>query len=211
MSQSDRRDRTERRIVDAATTLFLRDGYAATSLSAVASLAGVAERTLYVRFASKVVLFQRVIQAGVVGDTDPAPLTERDWSIASMSAPTLDERIVAFAEGVSVMHERLGPLMSVNGEVEPSDPDVQRSAGRARADTLAFLDAFWRRAAEDGLLPDDCDLDWLIDTSATLAAAETRLLITRTLGWDRLRFRDWLLTTWPRLIVGSQSGPRAIG
>jgi AcrR family transcriptional regulator len=205
MSQSDRRDRTERRIVDAATTLFLRDGYAATSLAAVAALAGVSERTLYVRFASKVVLFQRVIQAGVVGDTDPVPLTARDWSIASMGAPTLEERIAAFAEGVSVMLERLGPLMSVNGEVEPSEPDVQESAGRARADTLAFLDAFWTRAAEDGLLPVDADVEWLISTSTVLASAETRLLITRTLEWDRIAFREWILVTWPRLIVGSRS------
>lgn len=204
MSQNDRRDRTERRIVLAATALFLRDGYAATSLAAVASHAGVSERTLYVRFSSKVALFQRVIQAGVVGDIDPTPLTERDWSIASMSAATLDERIAAFAEGVSVMHERLGPLMSINGEVEPSEPDVQRSAGRARADTLAFLDAFWRRAAEDGLVPEDCDLDWLVNTGTVLAAAETRLLISRTFGWNRLEFRDWILETWTRLIAGSR-------
>ncbi len=203
MSQGQRRDRTERRIVDAATRLFLRDGYANTSLAAVAAEAGVAERTLYVRFASKVVLFQRVIQAGVVGDIDPIPLPERDWSRASMSASTLEERILAFAEGVSDMHERLGPLMSVNGEVEPSEPSVQKSAGAARTDTLLFLRAFWECAARDGLLPSNVDVDWLVDTSTVLSAAETRLLITRTLGWDRDAFRDWILVTWPRLIAGA--------
>jgi AcrR family transcriptional regulator len=206
MSTGQRRDRTERRVVDAATRLFLRDGYAKTSLAAVAAEAGVAERTLYVRFASKVVLFQRVIQAGVVGDIYPVPLPERDWSRASMSAATLEDRIRAFAEGVSDMLERLGPLMSVNGEVEPSEPSVQESAGVARADTLLFLRAFWEGADRDGLLPPHVDVDWLVDTSTVLAAAETRLLITRTLGWDRDAFRDWILLTWPRLIAGA-SGP----
>lgn len=135
MAHTSRTRRTEQRIVAAATRLFLRDGYASTSLAAVAAAAGVSERTVYVRFGTKVALFQRVIQVGVVGDVDPVPLPERPWSIASMTAPTLDDRILAFADGVSDMHERLGPLMSVNGEVEPSERLVQESAGVARADT----------------------------------------------------------------------------
>lgn len=209
MTQAQRRSVTERRIVESATALFLRDGYAATSLAAVAEAAGVSERTVYVRFASKVELFQRVIQMGVVGDIDPTPLPQREWSRVSMSAPSLEERIAAFADGVSEMHERLGPLMSVNGEVEPSEPAVQKSAGTARTDTLAFLRAFWTCAARDGLIPDSCDLEWLIDTSAILAAAETRLLITRTVAWDREQFRDWICETWPRLIAGADRQPPA--
>jgi AcrR family transcriptional regulator len=46
------------RIVDAATLLFLRDGYGATSLEAVAAAAGVSKRTLYARFAGKAALLQ---------------------------------------------------------------------------------------------------------------------------------------------------------
>lgn len=207
MTQRDRRDRTERAIVEAATALFLEDGYARTTLAAVAKRAGVADRTVYLRFGSKVTLFQRVVEAGVVGDTDDTPLPQRPWSIRSFTAPTLDERIVAFAEGVSDMNERLGPLMAVNGELEASEPAVQQSAGRARADTFLFLGAFWESAARDGLLPDGCDLEWLISTSTVLAAAETRLLISRTLHWERGRFRDWLYETWWRLLSAAVVHP----
>jgi len=49
------------RILDAATTLFLRDGYGATSLDAVAGAAGVSKRTLYARFAGKAALLQVVV------------------------------------------------------------------------------------------------------------------------------------------------------
>jgi AcrR family transcriptional regulator len=49
------------RILDAATELFLRDGYGAASLEAVASAAGVSKRTLYARFAGKPALFQVVV------------------------------------------------------------------------------------------------------------------------------------------------------
>ncbi len=47
--------------MDAATALFLRDGYAATSLEAVASAAGVSKRTLYARFAGKSELLRVVV------------------------------------------------------------------------------------------------------------------------------------------------------
>jgi AcrR family transcriptional regulator len=49
------------RILDAAAALFLAEGYAATSIEAVALRAGVAKRTLYGRFGSKAELFQAVV------------------------------------------------------------------------------------------------------------------------------------------------------
>ena len=43
------------------------------------------------------------------------------------------------------------------------------------------------------------DLDWLIDTTTILAAAETYLLITRLTGWNLDTYQGWLATTFARL------------
>jgi TetR/AcrR family transcriptional repressor of mexJK operon len=48
-------------VLDAATDLFLRDGYGATSLESVAAAAGVSKRTLYARFSGKAALLQVVV------------------------------------------------------------------------------------------------------------------------------------------------------
>ena len=48
-------------MLDAATNLFLRDGYGTTSLEAVAAAAGVSKRTLYARFSGKAALLQMVV------------------------------------------------------------------------------------------------------------------------------------------------------
>jgi AcrR family transcriptional regulator len=48
-------------VLDAATDLFLRDGYGTTSLEAVAAAAGVSKRTLYARFPGKAALLQMVV------------------------------------------------------------------------------------------------------------------------------------------------------
>ena len=58
---------TEQRLVTSATTLFLRDGYVGTTLSAVSAHAGLAPRTLYLRFPTKGDLFRRVMDAAVAG------------------------------------------------------------------------------------------------------------------------------------------------
>jgi AcrR family transcriptional regulator len=50
------------RILDVATSAFLRDGYAATSIETVAVGAGVAKRTLYARWRDKPTLFRAVLE-----------------------------------------------------------------------------------------------------------------------------------------------------
>jgi len=48
-------------VIDAATRLFMEQGYGATSMDAVAKLAGVSKATLYAYFASKEALFDEII------------------------------------------------------------------------------------------------------------------------------------------------------
>ena len=55
-------------ILAAAEELFLREGYARTSMKAVAIQAGVSERTMYLAFSTKASLLRQVIQLAVQGD-----------------------------------------------------------------------------------------------------------------------------------------------
>ncbi|HXF77796.1 MAG TPA: TetR/AcrR family transcriptional regulator [Usitatibacter sp.] len=55
------------RILDAATQLFLAEGYGATSIEQVARLAGVSKRTFYSRFDDKEALFGAVLHRIVEG------------------------------------------------------------------------------------------------------------------------------------------------
>ena len=89
----------EERIVRAAHELFARNGYQATTLTAVADAAGVAHRTVYVRFGTKAALLKRVIDVALVGDLAPVDVVSREWYRAATTAPTLDERIAALAKG----------------------------------------------------------------------------------------------------------------
>jgi TetR/AcrR family transcriptional repressor of mexJK operon len=58
--------RTRAAVVDAARSLFLRQGYAGTTMAAIAAQAGLTKRTLYNNYADKDALFTQIV-AEVIG------------------------------------------------------------------------------------------------------------------------------------------------
>jgi AcrR family transcriptional regulator len=196
---------TEERILAAARTLFLRDGYAATTLAAVAVAARVGQRTVYVRFGTKAALLKRVVDVAVAGDTRPVEMTGRDWFQASLTAATLPERIQAYAHGVSGLMARAGALIAIAWQAEPAEP-VIAAAGRAgREATRDAVRLFCTRLRDDGLLPASCDVTWLADTASLVSQAQTWLLGRDTLGWSGDQYSQWLSTTLTRLITAAGS------
>ena len=189
----------EARIVQAAHELFTRDGYQQTTLTAVADAAGVAHRTVYVRFGTKAALLKRVIDVAIVGDFAPVAVVGREWYRTAISAPTLEERVAAMARGSTRLMVSAADLIAVAREAESSEP-LLKEAGRAgRAATRDSVRGFWASARDAGLLSDAADVEWLVETTSPLAQAETYLLMRETLRMTPRRYERWIATTWRRL------------
>src|SRR5438552_11937761 len=79
---SRRRDQaaaTRRDILEAAQRLFERQGYAATTMAAIAAEAGVALKTVYIAFEVKSGVLRALWNLLLRGDADAAPVAERAW------------------------------------------------------------------------------------------------------------------------------------
>lgn len=202
---SPRAEATEARIVEAASRLFVVSGYHGTTMSAVARAAGVSDRTVYVRFATKAELLKRAIDVAVVGDTQKVGLNQRDWAIAAMSAPTLEERLRADAFGSTALFVRLAPLVAVAGQVEAEEPVIAESADAGRRGTLAFQRQFWTNLRTDALMNPDSDLDWVIATAGLAGTSEVYLNMTRTTTWTREDYHQWRYRTW--WVLATTPGP----
>ena len=190
---------TEERIIAAATGLFLENGYVPTTLQAVAKRAEVAARTVYVRFGTKAALFKRVVDVAIVGDTQPVGVLGRHRAQAGMTAATAAERIAATAAIGRQIMQRTGALFAVAQQAAAVEPLIAEFWQQGREQSRQAQAMFWTRMADDGLLDPAIDLDWLIDTAALLAAAETYLLITRMTSWDLDTYQNWLAATFIRL------------
>lgn len=200
-SKSNRVDprirRTERAVITAARELFESQGYAATTMAQIAHRADCAERTLFLRFNTKAELLNRVTDDTLHGADQPAPARAalQARRARMLSGPTLHERLHAWADGAADALERTGGLFAVAREAEASEPVIAAAFDAARRDTLANGRRMWRSLADAGLLHPDVDVDWVADTTALLASADTYLLMKATLGWSRDQHATWLYRT----------------
>src|SRR5215470_11379112 len=144
--------RNEERILRAAHALFVRNGYQATTLTAVADAAGVAHRTVYVRFGTKAALLKRVIDMAIVGDLAPIDVVSRQWYRTATTAPALQERIAAFAEGSARLMASAADVIAVAQQAVPTEPLLAAAAQEGRVATRDAVRTFWERARDDGLL-----------------------------------------------------------
>jgi AcrR family transcriptional regulator len=154
-------------ILDAATTLFLRNGYLGTSMDEIAALARVSKQTVYKHFADKESLFSAIVGAAV--DAAGDPVLEDASGLADSDDLEADLRAFARGQLGRVMRPGLMQLRRlVIGEANRfpalGRAFYERGAGRSVA---ALAAAFERLAARGLLSADDPELaaahfNWLV-------------------------------------------------
>jgi len=78
--------RTRAAVVDAARTLFLRNGYAGTTMEDIAALAGLAKRTVYNNYPDKDALFDQIIQEVIAYAAEFARKVREEFSVGITAA-----------------------------------------------------------------------------------------------------------------------------
>src|SRR6186997_3204021 len=86
-------DATKRDILAAAQRLFERQGYAATTMAAIAADAGVALKTVYVTFETKSGLLRALWHLLLRGDEEDAPVAERQWYRGVLEEPDAERQL----------------------------------------------------------------------------------------------------------------------
>src|SRR5579863_7828028 len=84
-SRAEQRRRTEARILDAASRVFVADGYERTTIRAVAAAAGVDAGLVMHYFGSKQKLYRRVIDDAPVPEVSGTPAEAADQMLASLA------------------------------------------------------------------------------------------------------------------------------
>lgn len=186
---------TEAQLIAAAAVLFLDQGYVATTLTQIAVHAGVAARTVYVRFGTKAELFKRVVDRALVGDAEPVDVAHRPRAQAAMTASTLTERIAAFADLCVDIAGRAGALFEVAAQAEGLEPELADAAQEGRRATSELCRSFWDTAATDGLIMQDLHPEQLAIVTDVLLCADTIVHLRRTHGWSASAHRSLIVDT----------------
>ncbi|MBD3752664.1 MAG: TetR/AcrR family transcriptional regulator [Micrococcales bacterium] len=182
---------TRANIVDAAGRLFIRDGYVATSIKAIAAEAGVSVPTVHLngpKHALLIAAFERTF----AGDEGRHSLTERPALIEIMSEPDTDTAIARYVDFLIDANERSAGIVRAMLAAADSDDEVR----------TAYLDLEQRRHRDMTIAA-----GWFVDRGriradqVALAADVLGLLtgpdpwthFTVVRGWDVATYRVWLI------------------
>jgi AcrR family transcriptional regulator len=183
---------TRRRIAAAATELFLADGYALTPVRSVARAAGVAEKTVYLHFATKAALLKAVVETAIVGDDAPVPVAEREWFRAVVSEADLAEKLRKLVDGASLLVERTGTIFAMARGAAAVDQEAAALWAEGKQGHLADMTRVADSIQAAGLLPAGATLDWATQLLYILVGPETWQLTRVELGLDPAGYREWL-------------------
>lgn len=181
---------TRRAIIDSAGELFVANGYAATTIQAIAERAGVAVQTVYAVFGNKRELLRQLIESSVTGDDEPVPITERPEAQAVAAEPDPRRRAELDAALSRSIAERVAPIVRVVGEVAASDPELAALMEAVKAARREEMIASAKIVAgSDGLRVDD---EEAAATLYVLYSPQVADMLMRDYGWSPKRYEAWL-------------------
>jgi len=174
---------TRRRIVEAAAALFVREGYAATSIGAIAAEAQVAVPTVYASLRSKANLLRAVVDLTVRGDDDASPLAARAvWQEVERET---DPRgvIVAFAALHRSICQREAAVFAQIEAAAGGDPEATALLAEHDARRYETQRRLARLLRDRGQLKPGLKARPAADAIWTLASERTYLALVRDRGW----------------------------
>jgi TetR/AcrR family transcriptional regulator of autoinduction and epiphytic fitness len=170
----------------------VRDGYAATSISAVAQEAGVAVPTVYAGFRNKAGVLRAVVDLTVRGDDEEAPLASRaEWKeMEAQDDPR--EKLRRFAR----LHRRIGDReaavfaqleAAAGADLEATQMLAEHDARRYQTQSRLARDLRRRQALKPGMTAHEAaDAIW------TLASERTYLALVRDRKWEPEKYERWV-------------------
>lgn len=184
---------TRRAIVTAAAELFVEQGYAATTIDAIADRAGVGRKTVFSSVGGKGKLLKEAWDWVIAGDDDPIPMAERPAVRAIIAEPDPRRMVPMWVDMVVDVGSRAWPLQAVVLAAADVDADARALRDMIHRETLDGATAFVAQLAEAGALRADLSVDEGADVCWALINSRLVHLLAGSRGWGRDAYGDWLV------------------
>lgn len=198
------------RILDAARTRFLRDGYAATTVASIAADAGVSPQTVAKQFSNKPGLVRALFDVALTGDEEGGALEDRAGIVAIHDEPDPHRKLVLYGMALASMLPRTAPIqMLLRDSGDPALAEVWTSI---KAGRLAGMANLAENLSSGGHLRDGVDVDTACDVLWTFSSPEVFGLLVGERGWTTERYAEFLADSAAGVLLstsGSMTPPAA--
>lgn len=193
---------TRRRIRAAAQLLFLRDGYATTTMLSVAAEAGVAEKTVYLAYPSKSALLNEIIRVGVRGDDAEIPLNRRRSWATMLASESAAELLARLASGGTELMARAAAVLRLGEACATSDPQLAELRDHGHANIRSDMREVVAELEHRGVLAPSLQVDRAADILFAFVANESPYLrLVEECGWTDDQYTDLIRTLITSLLT----------
>ncbi|MDI9914181.1 TetR/AcrR family transcriptional regulator [Rhodococcus sp. IEGM 1379] len=182
--------RTRELIRDAGAALFVEKGYVGATAKDIASVAGVAPRTVFTAYpGGKLEIFEAALAHALDADLDTSDSGVR----AIASDPDDVRRLVSqiVEQGIGLL-ERAGTLMMVAVESSGADAEMRRLALETSEQSSVNAMSIAEGLAEHGLIRRDISVEKAAGVLAALVSPQLHQQLRSTSGWGIDDYRSWL-------------------
>ena len=184
--------RTWAAVVEAARTLFLDRGYAATTIEAISNLSDTPQPTVYRLFGSKLGILKAVLDVSIAGDDQAIAMADRPQVRALGSDPDPNNAVAGFAALLRELMARTAPVHRILEDAARSDQaaaallaDIARQRHHGQRRIISAL-------ARAGALRTGLREREAADIIHALASPEVYRLLVCDRGWTGEKYEQWL-------------------
>jgi AcrR family transcriptional regulator len=182
---------TRAKILDAATELFIQDGYGATALQDIAEAAGVAVQTIYYGFGNKQTVLKQVVDRSIAGDDEPVATMDRPWFKEALSAKTAELHLRAHIDGTTQVLSRVAPIVKMLEAAGAADAAIaglwpESGDPRLTVQTASAQSLLGKPGARS-----DVSAEHATDILYAVLSTELYLLLITNRGWTGEQYATW--------------------
>jgi AcrR family transcriptional regulator len=174
--------RTRQRILDVARRRFLTDGYAATTVTTIATDAGVSVDTIYKTFASKPGLVRAIHDHDLTGQ-GPTPAETRSDALQT-TEPDPKAIMRGIGQLAGEVAPRVAPVVLLIRDAALIDPEMAKLKTELDDQRLRRMTHNARNLADAGHLRADVTVDHAGQIMWTYSSPELYELVVTTRGWN---------------------------
>jgi AcrR family transcriptional regulator len=193
-------------IVGIAEDLFLSEGYAATTVAAIAARAQVSVETIYKGFGGKPGLVRAIIEKGLAG-RGPVPAEQRSDRIRD-TEPDPRRILTAWGEFAAEIAPRTAPILLLARDAAAADPELAALLEEVSAARLERMTVNARGLHEAGHLRPGLSVAEAADIMWTYSSAEFWELLVLHRGWSPERHGPFVAQALIAALLPPEPGQR---
>ena len=181
---------TRAAVVEVARRLFLRDGFAATTIAAIAAQAHVSVETIYKAFGGKPGLVRAICQRALAGE-GPVPAEQRSDNLQS-TEPDPREIIRGWGVLTTEVAPRVAPILLLVRAAAVAEPEMAQLKTELDTARLTRMTHNAKSLATRGHLKPGLTVRRAAEVLWTYSSPELYELLVRTREWPLRRYGTFI-------------------